>query len=66
MDRNEKEFPAHEAHPKGNVARPGEAPDEREVLEVDPVRPAGQGRSAPKFGAAGSGGAELEGPPGIN
>ncbi len=57
-----------------DVRRPEIEPDEREGLEVDsdekragnPPHTETGGFSAPKFGSAGSGGAEYEGPAGKN
>ena len=76
MDRNEETLPPREAAPV-RVARPEVDGHEREGLDVDrergndraperdldanPPRTTDHGITAPKFGSAGSGGAELEG-----
>ena len=66
MDRNEKEFPAHEAERPVKVTRPAATPDQLEGTEVNPPRTTDRGMTSPKFGSAGSGGAEFEGPQGKN
>lgn len=60
-DRNEKVIQTGEM-PAERVAR-GEAEGaERERTEVNPPHTTSGNVTAPKFGSAGSGGAELEGP----
>ena len=77
MDRNEETLPPREPAPPVRVAWPEIDGHEREGLEVDreggreaspardseanPPRTTDHGITAPKFGSAGSGGAELEG-----
>lgn len=74
MDRNQEKVPAREAAPV-RVERPEVDGHEREGLEVEPGDERGRDRrpevnpprttdhgiTSPKFGSAGSGGAEYEG-----
>ncbi|HEX8848022.1 MAG TPA: hypothetical protein VF761_00650 [Gemmatimonadaceae bacterium] len=72
MDRNEENLPPREAEPV-RVARPEIDGHEREGLEVpeekrerrepdaEPPHTTDHGITSPKFGSAGSGGAEHEG-----
>lgn len=61
-DRNEREFLAQDVERPVKVSRPAATPDQLEGTEVNPPRTTEKGMTSPKFGSAGSGGAEFEGP----
>lgn len=60
-DRNEKVIHTGET-PAVRVARPEVDAEEREGTEVNPPHTTTGRVTSPKFGSAGSGGAEFEGP----
>ena len=60
-DRNERVIHTGE-QPAVRVARPEIDGEEREGTEVNPPHTTTGGVTSPKFGSAGSGGAEFEGP----
>lgn len=60
-DRNEKIIHTGET-PAVRVARPEVDAEEREGTEVNPPNTTNGRMTSPRFGSAGSGGAEFEGP----
>ncbi len=60
--RNEREFKADDAKRNVKVSRPAATPDQLDGTEVNAPRTTERGMTSPKFGSAGSGGAEFEGP----